>query len=182
MTEITLVDKEPLRWSGEDAVPRDAGIYAIFLPDVSVAPKDWQADLRNEKNLLYIGQTKSKKGLRGRLKTHFAGTDSKTSAFRRAIGAMLYKQLELKPYYSSDEAKQYRFEKEKELSHWIQKYCTYTFCIMKSDAGEAEKEFIKEHKPPLNTKHNLWGVHPLLVNGARIECMKLAKENTQNNS
>ena len=62
MAEITLVDKEPLRWSSEDAIPRESGIYAIFLPDVSIAPKDWQADLRNEKNLLYIGKGES--GLR----------------------------------------------------------------------------------------------------------------------
>ena len=175
MTEITLVDKEPLRWSSEDAVPREAGVYAIFLPDVSVAPKDWQADLRNEKNLLYIG--KGEAGLRKRLKRHFAGKDSTKDTFRRSVGAMLYEKLELEPYYSSEKAKQYRFEKEKELSRWIQEYCTYTFCIMKSDVREAEKELIKEHKPPLNITHNLWGVHPLLVSGARIECMKLAKSN-----
>ena len=175
MVETTLFDKEPLRWS-DDVRIEGIGIYAIFLPDISVAPDDWQADLRNENNLLYIGQSK-KGGLKSRLKTHFAGTSSSMSAFRRAIGAMLYENLELEPYYSSDKAKQYRFRKEEELSHWIQKYCTYAFCIIKSDVKEAEKEFIKEHKPPLNTKHNLWGVHPLLVNGARIECMKLAKSN-----
>ena len=61
MVEKSLFDKEPLRWS-DDVRIEGIGIYAIFLPDVSIAPKDWQADLRNEKNLLYIGKGES--GLR----------------------------------------------------------------------------------------------------------------------
>ena len=176
MVEKTLFDKEPLRW-GDDVRVEGIGIYAIFLPDVSVAPDDWQADLRNESNLLYVGQTNSEKGLQGRLKTHFAGTDSKTSAFRRAIGAMLYKELELEPIYKpSASPSHYSFRQERKLSDWIQEHCAFSFSPMESRHIRAkEEQLIKEYTPPLNTDHNPWGVHPLLVNGARTECMKLAK-------
>ena len=178
MTEITLVDKEPLRWSGEDTIPREAGVYAIFLPDVSVAPKDWQAGLRNEKNLLYIGKGES--GLRTRLKRHFAGKHSTKDTFRRSAGAMLRTSLNLKPKYhpSKSSDSQYSFHQEELLSNWIKTHCTFTFCCMRPKHIKAkEKELIKKYTPPLNSSGNLWGVHPLLVNGARIECMKLAKSN-----
>ena len=172
-TEITLVDKEPLRWN--DAVRIEGiGIYAIFLPDVSVAPKDWQPDLRNEKNLLYIGKGES--GLRKRLKRHFAGKHSTKDTFRRSAGAMLRASLNLKPKYHSSASSdgQYSFYQEERLSNWIQDHCTFTFCCMRAEHIKVkEKELIKEYTPPLNSSGNPHP-HPLLKD-ARCECRKLAK-------
>ena len=175
MVKVALIDKKPLSWKDKDNIPRKSGVYAIFLADFSDTPKDWQVGLQKKKGLLYIGQTKEQDGLMGRLKKHFAGTSSSMSAFRRAIGAMLYKQLELKPYYSSDEADHYRFHEEKELSRWIQEYCTYTFCIVESDIKEAEGLLIEKYKPALNDKKN--PCPHLLLKDARCECKKIGKNN-----
>ena len=175
MVKVALIDKKPLSWKDKDNIPRKSGVYAIFLADFSDTPKDWQAGLQKKKGLLYIGQTKEQDGLMGRLKKHFAGTSSSMSAFRRAIGAMLYKQLELKPYYPSDG--HYRFHEEKELSHWIQEYCTYTFCAIESDIGETEKQLIEKYKPALNDRKNPCSHSSL--ESARSECEKLAEKNTQ---
>ena len=172
-TEITLVDKEPLRWS-DDVRIEGIGIYAIFLPDVSVAPKDWQTGLRNEHNLLYIGKGES--GLRKRLKKHFAGKHSTKDTFRRSAGAMLRTSLNLKLTYHSSASSdsQYSFHQEELLSNWIKAHCTFTFCCMRSEHIKAkEKELIKKYTPPLNSSGNP-RKHPLLT-AARGACSALAK-------
>ena len=177
MAEITLVDKEPLRWSSEDAIPREAGVYAIFLPDVSVAPKGWQAGLRHKRNLLYIG--KGETGLMSRVSKHFAGKDSSNSSFRKSVGAMLRTTLDLKPIYRKEgqrEERNYSFRQEELLSNWIQEHCTFTFDCMRPEYTEKkEYELIKIHNPPLNIMDNEQFCHQKLRR-ARIECIELAKD------
>ena len=173
MVEKSLFGKAPSRW-GDDVRIEGVGIYAIFLPDVSVAPDDWQADLRNENNLLYIGKGES--GLRKRLEKHFAGEHSTKDTFRRSAGAMLRASLNLEPKYHSSASSdgQYSFHQEELLSNWIQEHCTFTFCPMEDEDIKAkEKELIKKYTPPLNSSGNP-RKHPLLT-AARGECRTLAK-------
>ena len=199
MVEKTLFDEEPLQWGSADAVPREAGIYAIFLPDINAAPdtwqadlqRDWKGDLQNERNLLYIG--KAEDGLKSRLSKHFTGDisglngkprehgtsgDSSNSTFRRSVGAMLlHTGLDLELIYRTADYKKngrYSFQREEPLSNWIQENCAFTFCPVEAEyIEEKEAGLIGHFKPPLNDTDNPY-THPLLKS-ARSECRKLAK-------
>ena len=198
MVEKSLFDEEPFRW-GDDVRIEGIGIYAIFLPDINVAPdnwqaglqRDWQEDLQNEHNLLYIG--KAKDGLKNRLSKHFTGDtsglngkprkhgtsgDSSNSTFRRSVGAMLlHTGLDLELIYRTSGYKKngkYSFQREEPLSNWIQEHCAFTFCPMEDeDIEEKEAGLIEHFKPPLNDTDNPY-THPLLKS-ARSECRRLAK-------
>ena len=178
MVEKSLFDEEPLQWSSEEAVPREPGVYAIFLSGIRNTPESWRADLWHKRNLLYIG--KGGTGLRNSLSQHFAVKDSSYSTFRKSVGAMLRTTLNLKPIYRTEghqKEGRYSFRQEELLSKWIQEHCAFTFlCVHSEYTEKTGYELIKIHNPPLNIVDNEQFCHPKL-RGARNECVELAKNN-----
>jgi len=131
-------------WQGSETIPAKPGIYAVFLKTTDHVPEDWRDDLKRPDHLLYIGRSAD---VKGRLKEHFSGSSSARSTLRRSIGAMMIDVLPLGHcYYTSDAAKNFRFENEKPLSLWIQENCLYNFRI-NHDAYHDETAFIKNFKP-----------------------------------
>ncbi len=84
----------PKKWSDGMALPKDAGVYAIFLLGIDILPEEWQPILGRDDKMIYIGMGAS--GLYDRLETHFTGPHSTSDTFRRSVGAVLREYLQLK--------------------------------------------------------------------------------------
>lgn len=145
---MTLRSRPRYRWDERPSTGQ-AGIYAYFIehPD-ELRPISVPAN-----GLLYIGMTDS--GLDARC--HFEHKNSGFSTFRRSLGAILKKKLQLRalprsPGASRSNVLNYRFEAEGEerLTNWMRENLTYSYREVADNVAAAEKAEIMEECPPLN--------------------------------
>jgi hypothetical protein len=175
--DLIMMKDNPLykprkKWSNGIALPKEAGIYAIFLEGISSLPEEWQLLLGRSDKLLYIGIGTGLSGLDGRLETHFSGPHSTTDTFRRSVGAVLREHIQLKLTLRSSKRSQYSFKNENVLSEWIRKNCRFKYlCPTDCDVGELEEDYICKYSPPLNIDHNPNKIEKL--RDARAECRHL---------
>ena len=193
MADATAIEKlfamSPVEWSPEvaSAIPRQQGIYAIFLKKGADLPADLAECVTRrvrDYGLIYIGIAGGKGSastLRLRLKSkHFEGKNAGASTLRLSIGALLKKHLCLVAIPRSPNSKPglCRFTKDGEasLSDWMQKSLRFVFLEVAGITEEDEKEVIRHYKPPLNINHNKQHVCALLES-ARDACRNEARAN-----
>lgn len=139
-------------WTCKEHIPTCSGLYVVFLKNTENIPQDWQADLKREDKLLYIGKGES--GLRNRLNSHFSCTSSSSDTFKKSLGAVLINHLNLQPLKVGGKFK-FNSKSEEKLSEWIQFNCTYNFIkVKKVEVRSSEIHLIYKHTPPINIDCN----------------------------
>ena len=145
--QATLLER---RFQPADIPPSDgAGLYALFLTDVSLLP----LLAVGPSSLLYVGMTASSLDVRN----HFKHQHSGFSTVRRSLGALLKGELQLEaipraPGPSKTNTMNYRFAEngEKRLTDWMVHHLTYGYALVNRDLEAIERRFIIDLEPPLN--------------------------------
>lgn len=133
------------------------GIYALFFVGNEFPLKQVQP---SKDQIVYIGKTESSQISRDR-NTHFASGKTGSSTLRRSFGAMLMKDLSLKPIprsksnSSTERTSHYKFDKpsEEKLTQWMQEnlgLSFYPFPCGKKAIDNLETQLIDDLRPILN--------------------------------
>jgi len=142
----------------------DRGVYAFFLVkgSLTIGQRVFAA---NNGTPLYIGKTESSQKARD-AGQHLSDKGTGSSTLRRSLGAILLKQLRLKPEARSDsETSVRRFTKykfdtagEEKLTKWMNDHLSLAFCELPKltipELRVCEERLIKSAAPPLNLLHN----------------------------
>lgn len=144
-------------YSHTGAFSSEPGIYALFFvgkefPLAGCYPKEGE--------IIYIGKTESSQASRDR-DTHFASGKTGSSTLRRSFGAMLRKEMNLKPIprgqadIEKNRTSHFKFDgpSEEKLTKWMRSnlgLSFYPYNRSKSEIDELETELIQELTPILN--------------------------------
>jgi hypothetical protein len=127
------------------------GVYAYVLLNEGALP----AIQIDPTGILYVGMTASSLDSR----CHFNHVHSGFSTFRRSLGAILKRtlNLEAKPRSSGPSAsntQNFRFDEEGEarLTLWMRDNLRYAHVAVDEDVEQAEADLIRSLQPPLNLK------------------------------
>ena len=159
------------------------GIYAIgFEGDNFPFPLTTLSVTNGD--IIYIGKTNSSQKRRV-LNTHFRSGRTGSSTLRRSLGALLRKELTLKPIPRSlvnGRVRDYKFiiESENKLTEWMINNLTvsfYNYLGGKRLLRELESEIISILNPILNIDGNDINQNGSLIKELRAKCRDLAKLN-----
>ena len=159
------------------------GIYAIgFEGDNFPFPLKTLSVTNGD--IIYIGKTNSSQKRRV-LNTHFRSGRTGSSTLRRSLGALLRKELTLKPIPRSlvnGRVRDYKFiiESENKLTEWMINNLTvsfYNYLGGKRLLRELESEIISILNPILNIDGNAINQNGSLIKELRAKCRDLAKIN-----
>ena len=159
------------------------GIYAIgFEGDNFPFPLTTLSVTNGD--IIYIGKTNSSQKRRV-LNTHFRSGRTGSSTLRRSLGALLRKELTLKPIPRSlvnGRVRDYKFiiESENKLTEWMINNLTvsfYNYLGGKRLLRELESEIISILNPILNIDGNAINQNGSLIKELRAKCRDLAKLN-----
>ena len=139
-------------------------------------------------DIIYIGKTNSSQKRRV-LNTHFRSGRTGSSTLRRSLGALLRKELTLKPIPRSlvnGRVRDYKFiiESENKLTEWMINNLTvsfYNYLGGKRLLRELESEIISILNPILNIDGNAINQNGSLIKELRAKCRELAKLNIDSN-
>ena len=163
------------------------GIYAIgFEGDNFPFPLKTLSVTNGD--IIYIGKTNSSQKRRV-LNTHFRSGRTGSSTLRRSLGALLRKELTLKPIPRSlvnGRVRDYKFiiESENKLTEWMINNLTvsfYNYLGGKRLLRELESEIISILNPILNIDGNAINQNGSLIKELRAKCRELAKLNIDSN-
>ena len=159
------------------------GIYAIgFEGDNFPFPLTTLSVTNGD--IIYIGKTNCSQKRRV-LNTHFRSGRTGSSTLRRSLGALLRKELTLKPIPRSlvnGRVRDYKFiiESENKLTEWMINNLTvsfYNYLGGKRLLRELESEIISILNPILNIDGNAINQNGSLIKELRAKCRDLAKLN-----
>lgn len=183
-----------LRRLAENCVPisenmvfsRNPGIYGFFLSKGSLHIGD-QKIAAGRDTLLYIGKTESSQKARD-ARQHLADGGTGFSTLRRSFGALLLKELKLKPRprggteTSPCRFTHFRFDAkgEAKITKWMMENLTLGFLDFRnsdcSKLKDCEQAMIRSAKPPLNILHNPDNPYRKGLESLRKHCGRLARE------
>ena len=167
------------------------GVYAFFLMKDSLTIGQWKFAANNG-TPLYIGKTESSQKARD-AGQHLCDTGTGSSTLRRSLGAILLKQLRLKPQARSNSETSerrftnYKFDRagEEQLTKWMNDHLSLAFCELPKltipELRACEERLIKSASPPLNILHNSEGDLCADLKLARKHCVALAREAAEKN-
>lgn len=164
---------------------KNPGIYGFFLSK-GCLPIGEQRITAGKEALLYIGKTESSQRARD-ARQHLADGGTEFSTLRRSLGALLLKELKLKPRpRSNSETSTRRFTNfkfdatgEVKLTKWMMDSLKLGFLGFR-DSGhdklkDCEQALIKSAKPPLNILHNPDSPFRKELKSLRKHCARLAQ-------
>jgi hypothetical protein len=165
-------------WEAFSMLP---GIYAIYLMGSGSLP--FGETVMEGNCLLYIGKTESSQ-LKRVVNQHFGECKTGNSTLRRSLGALLRTQHNLIPQArSGTETSErrftnYRFDDagEEILTEWMVQNLELSFFELDENVVDLEKRLIALSVPPLNLTHNPGNPHKKMLEAARQECRRLARE------
>jgi N-carbamoylputrescine amidase len=144
------------------------GVYAFFLQNQSALPTIEVG----ESGLIYIGKSNSNVGKRNPLFHEHSSAHS----FRRSLGALLRKELDLYPVPRSDgKTASYRFTDsgEEKLTSWMERNLSYSYVALDGDITGVEEKLINQFCPPINLT-NTKNRFRASIREARLECQNEA--------
>lgn len=158
---IKQLTTEATRFNSITSLPKLPGIYAFSFFGKHF-PLLGYSHTKND--ILYIGKTESSAESRN-LNTHFKTGMTGSSTIRRTLGALLLKELDLKPVprnkvdLDAGRTHTYKFDadSEEKLTEWM---CSnlglsfYTYDKSKAEISSLEFEIIRTIVPPLNLQSN----------------------------
>jgi hypothetical protein len=164
--------EQQYRW---DELPQadSPGVYAYFLANESTLP----AIQIGPAGLVYVGMTASSLDSR----CHLNHSHSGFSTFRRSLGAILKRTLDLRaqprsPGQSSSNTQNFRFEVDGEvrLTAWMRDNLRYSHIAVVENVEAVEADLIRSLEPPLNLKG--WkNPQKRLIQELRRACVEEAK-------
>jgi len=163
------------------------GIYAVgFTGDHFPFPTG--EDIVKKGDIIYIGKTEKSQRSRD-AQTHFKSGRTGSSTLRRSLGAILRKELNLKPIprsYGEERMRDYKFiqESEVKLTEWMIHNLSLAFHEIiegKRFLRDLEKTVINELEPILNIQGNsLYNLYASMLKELREKCRIIAKIEFEN--
>ena len=158
------------------------GIYAVgFTGDHFPFPTG--EDIVKKGDIIYIGKTEKSQRSRD-TQTHFKSGRTGSSTLRRSLGAILRKELNLKPIprsYSETRMRDYKFIEESEikLTEWMIDNLSLSFYAVfegKRMLRNIENAVIEELSPILNIQGNSsLNLYASMLKELRAKCRIIAK-------
>ena len=140
-------------------LPDKKGVYLVCVRDINCLPnfmKDLTyCNIENNK-VIYVGISKSKRGLRSRdYHHHFEGNNAGQSTLRKSLGVLIYPGCEKIDRNKNCKRSQYKFAMciETKLTTWMKKNLILYYRVVDNPSDD-EIELIKEYSPPLNINKN----------------------------
>lgn len=158
------------------------GIYAVGFTG-NIFPFPAGEHIVNRDDIIYIGKTEKSQRSRD-AETHFRSGRTGSSTLRRSLGAILRRQLNLRPIprsYSEKRMRDYKFieESEKKLTDWMVNNLSLSFVEIldgKRKLRAIERSVINDILPILNIQGSpSLDPHVSMLKELRAKCKQIAK-------